>query len=97
MPVEFWEGGVDVWCGVGWGGMFKRGGGVIGREEGFGDVGVLELNGKGVSLMLWCMCEIPGGVERVGLRRVMSEFCCVYAKGFRWATVCWSWDCECIV
>jgi len=54
-------------------------------------VGVLELNGKGVSLMLWCLCEIPGGgVERVGLRRVMSEFCCVYAKGFRWATVCWS-------
>ncbi len=35
--------------------MFKEGGGGIGREEGFGDVGVLELNGKGVSLMLWCL------------------------------------------
>lgn len=81
-----------MWCGVGWGGMgcSKEGGGVMGREEGFGDVGVLELNGKGVSLMLWWMCEILGGVERVGLRRVMSEFCRVYAKGFRWVTGCWS-------
>jgi len=89
---------------VGWGPEVEgvecskgRGGGFIGREEGFGDVGVLELNGKGVSLMLWCLCEIPWGderrgrgVERVGLRRLMSEFCCVYAKGFRWVTGCWS-------
>ncbi len=81
----------------GWNVQRGGGGGFIGREEGFGDVGVLELNGKGVSLMLWCLCEIPWGderrgrgVERVGLRRLMSEFCCVYAKGFRWVTGCWS-------
>jgi hypothetical protein len=54
-----------VWCGVGWGGGRKvkgwnvqKGGGwvwVYRERKGLGDVCVLELNGKGVGLMLWCL------------------------------------------